>query len=89
MVDGHSLEPHQGRLQTAPRVQHLPKLGRSVVLKVTELSIEILKLETVSTRETRSFLTFVRLVMVPFSVRVVQDRFMVSQEAVRTMKQSE
>jgi putative effector of murein hydrolase LrgA (UPF0299 family) len=59
------------------------------MLKVTELSIEILKLETVSTKETRSFLTFVRLLMVPLSVRVVQDRFMVSEEAVRTMRQSE
>jgi hypothetical protein len=59
------------------------------MLKITELNLVILKLETVWTKEIRSSLTFIRLLMVPFSEKVVQDRFMVSDEAVRVMKRAE
>jgi hypothetical protein len=56
------------------------------MLKQTELSLTILKLQTeCSKKKMTEGLTFMRLVLVPFEERVVLDRLVVSEEGVRQL----
>jgi hypothetical protein len=60
-------------------------LGVAEILKLTELSVSMLKLQTQKQGLMIGGLTFIRIVLVPIQETVVLDRLVVSDEGVRQL----
>ena len=55
------------------------------MLKLTELNMSILRLQTEKQGQAIEGLTFIRIILVPIQETIVMDRLVVSEEGVRQL----